>query len=82
MKTISIKELRSNMALIADEVEKGQTYVVIRRSKPAFQIHPYSTAANDEGDWETVVDFTEGGKSKGANIEDVLIALKRVNKSK
>lgn len=76
--TISIKELRNNMAVIASKVEKGESYIVIRRSKPSFKIVPYSY--EDENDWETVIDFTDNGKKKGARITDVLKALKKLNK--
>jgi antitoxin (DNA-binding transcriptional repressor) of toxin-antitoxin stability system len=79
-KTISIKELRNNISAIATKVKNGQSYVVIRRSKPVFKLIPTYFEA-DEAQWETVVDFTEGGKKKGAKIEDVLAALKRLNKS-
>lgn len=77
-KNISIKNFRTNLAEIADEIEDGNTYVIIRRSKPSFKVVPI-TSDNDE-EWETVVDFTDGGKSNGAKIEDVLAILKKLNK--
>ncbi len=77
--TISIKELRNNMSAIANRAEEGNIFVVIRHSKPSFKIIPYAVES-DDGEWETVVDFTEGGKKKGAKIEDVLKAFKRLNK--
>ena len=34
-KDISIKELRENLSDVADRAEKGETFRVIRRSKPS-----------------------------------------------
>ena len=78
-KDISIKELRENLAEIADRVEKGESYRVIRRSKPSFYIVKIDTEAPEEG-WETVVDFTDSGKEAGAPLGDVLKTLKKLKK--
>ncbi|MBP7114085.1 MAG: type II toxin-antitoxin system Phd/YefM family antitoxin [Candidatus Peribacteraceae bacterium] len=78
-KDISIKELRENLASIADRVEKGESYRVIRRSKPSFYILKIDSEAPEEG-WETVVDFTEGGKTKGMPIEDVMKIIKKMRR--
>jgi prevent-host-death family protein len=72
---ISIKELRGNLADVADRVELGMSYTVFRRSKKSFKIVPID---HDE-EWETVVDFTDDGKRKGEKIEDVLRALEELN---
>ncbi len=77
-KSISIKDLRKNMAQIATEVENGQSFKVFRRSKGSFRIVPCSVEENEE--WETIVDFTENGKEKGAEILNVLKILEKMNK--
>jgi len=77
-KDISIKELRTHLADIADRVENGEAFRVIRRSKPSFVIM-HIDADDPHEHWETVVDFTDGGKKKGARAEDVLQALKDLN---
>lgn len=74
MKDISIKELRLNLADIATDVERGAQYRVIRRSKPSFYI--MSTKMDVPEEWETVVDFTEGGKTDGMPIDDVIRVMK------
>lgn len=77
-KDISIKELRAKLAEIADRAESGEAFRVIRRSKPSFII----MHINDEDpteQWETVIDFTEGGKVSGAPAEDVLAALESMD---
>jgi antitoxin (DNA-binding transcriptional repressor) of toxin-antitoxin stability system len=76
-KDISIKELRTHLATIADSVEKGESYRVIRRSKPSFYLLKIDAEAPDE-QWETVVDFTQGGKTNGMPIDDVLTMMKKI----
>ncbi|MDD5751215.1 MAG: type II toxin-antitoxin system prevent-host-death family antitoxin [Candidatus Peribacteraceae bacterium] len=78
-KDISIKELRERLADVADRVEQGESYRVIRRSKPSFYIVKIDADVPEEG-WETVVDFTEGGRTKGVPIEKVLKELRKVQR--
>ena len=78
-KDISIKELRENLSSIADRVEKGESYRVIRRSKPSFFIMSIDAEVPEEG-WETVVDFTDGGKTSGMSGEDVLKIIQKIRK--
>ncbi len=37
---IAMKDLRARLAEVADRVENGTTFTVIRRSKPSFFISP------------------------------------------
>ncbi|MFH1024930.1 MAG: hypothetical protein V1809_16240 [Planctomycetota bacterium] len=39
-KIISMQDIRVSLAAIADEAEAGESFVVIRNSKPAFRIEP------------------------------------------
>lgn len=67
-KIIGVKELRNNLEEYISEINKGQSFTVIKRSKPVFQINPI----DDEGDqWEEVVDFTKIKKG-GIEIGDLL----------
>lgn len=79
-KDISIKELRTNLSEIADRVEQGESYRVIRRSKPSFYLVKIDTDLPEEG-WETVVDFTDGGKTAGMPVEDVVKLIKKIRRS-
>lgn len=79
-KDISIKELRANLSNIADCVEKGESYRVIRRSKPSFYIVKIDAEVPEEG-WETVVDFTDDGKTDGMPAKDVLKLLRKIRQS-
>ena len=77
MKDLSIKELREQLSEIADRAERGESFRIIRRSKPSFIILKIDAEPAEEG-WETVVDFTEGGKKTGMPAKDVLKMLKKL----
>lgn len=64
------KELRENVAKYADRVLRGDSFVVMKRSRPLFKISPV-----DEDGWETVIDFTKLKKSGISAVE----LLKKMN---
>ena len=66
MKTVSLKELRANVVSYAARIQKGESFVVIKRAKPLFKISP----VEDER-WEEVVDFTKIRRG-GVNIDEIL----------
>ena len=73
---VGLKELRENMDEYIDAVKRGEKVTVVRRSKPVFVLqHP----DDDEDQWETVVDFTEGGTKSGPDMRDVLAAIKKMD---
>lgn len=79
MNTISIKNLRENLPSVANAAEKGESFIVYRRSKPCFRIEPIFDEVDPEEDekgWTTIVDFTDGGKRRGEPIQNVIKALK------
>ena len=65
---ISIKELRYHVAKYAARVAKGESFVIVKRSKPLFQISPIDET------WEEVIDFTKI-RHGGVKIEDILSRL-------
>lgn len=68
---IGLKELRANASIYISEVEKGKSFIVVRRSKPVFKISP----AEDESElWERVIDFTKIKKG-GVSAKDILARL-------
>ena len=67
-KIIGLKELRENMEKYAKRVNKGESLLVVRRSKPLFRVSPV------EEEWETVADFTKVRKG-GIPIKDLLSRL-------
>lgn len=76
MKTniLGLKELRENMQKYASLVERGNSFVVVRKSKPIFKIVPPEL----EEQWETVADFTKINKN-GIPAKEVLKALRKLN---
>jgi len=72
---LGLKELRENMQKYASRVEKGESFIVVKKSKPIFKI---SSVDEDEGLWETVVDFTKINKN-GVDAKKVLRALQKLN---
>jgi len=76
MKThiLGLKELRENMQKYTSRVEKGESFLVVKKSKPVFKLVP----AESEEEWETVVDFTKINKN-GVDARKVLQALRKLN---
>ena len=68
--TVSLKELREQFPKYIEAVSKGDSFTVVKRSKPIFQINPVS----DEGSWSTIADFTVIDQD-GVSADDVLKAL-------
>ena len=76
MKThiLGLKELRENMQKYASLVEKGQSFIVVKKSKPVFKIVP----PESEEQWETVADFTKINKN-GVPAKEVLKAFRQLD---
>lgn len=74
---VGLKELRENMDSYISGVQKGKSFIVVRRSQPIFRLTPVD-AWGDEGIWETVVDLTKIKKG-GVSLDDVVSSLKRLN---
>ncbi len=73
-KIIGLKDLRTNLEEYISRINRGESFTVIRRSRPVFKIAPIE----EEGVWETVVDLTEINKG-GVSAREVLKTLKRLN---
>ncbi len=80
MLTISIKDLRKNLATVADQVLTGKSFTVFRRSKPVFKIVPIEENFDEEDGWVDFIDFTEGGEKDGMKAEEFLKILRSVDK--
>ncbi len=73
---IGLKVLRENMNAYISQVEKGQSFLVIKKSKPVFKITPVDEWG-DEGVWKTIVDFSKIRKN-GVSIGEVITALEKL----
>jgi prevent-host-death family protein len=63
---INLKSLRENMNDYVSKVKEGQSFIVLKKSKPLFVISPVN-----DGDWEEVIDFTKIKKG-GVDINELL----------
>ena len=81
---ISMKDFRKSLAAVADAVTKGKTFLVMRRSQPAFMVKPCDFEETEEGlnepGWKTLIDFTEGGKKEGIPADELLKKMKEFEK--
>lgn len=69
-KIVGLRELRENIEHYISQAAKGQSFIVVRRSKPVLKI----SSPADEGLWETVADFTKIRKG-GLPISELLARL-------
>lgn len=68
-KLIGLKEFRENVESYTKKINQGQSFVVLKKSKPIFKISPI-----DEYGWEEVIDFTKIKKG-GVNINELISRL-------
>ncbi len=73
---VGLREFRENTEKYITAVKKNQSFTVLRRSRPVFNIVP-ADVWGDEGSWETVIDFSKIRKN-GVPAQDVLQALARL----
>jgi len=52
---VGLRELRENIESYIAQVKKGESFIVVRRSKPVLRI----SSPDEEELWERVVDFTK-----------------------
>lgn len=77
---IGLKELRQNVSAYAKKVKQGQSFIVVKQSKPLFKISPIIPEADEhyhDPNYETLIDFTKIRKG-GVDARDVLKALKKL----
>lgn len=68
---VGLKELRENINTYISAVERGRSFVVVRKSKPVFKI---SSLTEAEELWESLIDFTKIKKG-GIGINQLLSRL-------
>lgn len=68
---IGLKELRDDMESYISQIEKGNSFLVVRQSRPVFKISP----PDEDADlWEPIIDFTKIKKG-GILIDELLSRL-------
>jgi len=71
---LGLKELRENIEKYVSLIEKGKSFMVVRKSKPLFKI----VSPKSEEQWEIVADFTKINKN-GVNAREILKELHKLN---
>jgi prevent-host-death family protein len=66
---IALKDFRLNAQTYINAVTKGESFVVVKRSRPAFRMEPI------EDKWEMVADFTKINK-QGVDAAEILYAIR------
>lgn len=67
---IALKDLRLNMEEYVQRVKQGQSFIVLKQSKPIFKVAPVDGLEQ----WEEVIDFTKFKKG-GIDIDALLSRL-------
>jgi prevent-host-death family protein len=76
---IGLKDLREHTEKYIEKVQKGSSFVVVRRSEPVFKIAPVD-AWGDEGMWEQIADFSEIDE-RGVEAQEILKSIRKLNES-
>ena len=71
---IGIKELQGNLKRVADAAQRGETFTVVRDSKPVFRIEPIT---GDKKGKYTLKDllsirFNSGEKNLSKRVDEIL----------
>ena len=67
---VGLKEFRLNAAKYISALEKGASFLVIKRSRPAFRLEPVDEV------WETIGDFS-AMRSGGISAQTLMKDLKK-----
>ena len=71
---IGLRELRENTDAYIAAVGKGQSFIVMKRSKPVLKI----TSPDDEDMWEQVANFTTIHRD-GVSARGILREIRKLN---
>lgn len=71
-KIIGLKDLRENLPSYEKKIAAGDSFLVVKKSKPIFRLTPVDQ--EEESLWQDVIDFTKIKKG-GVAIADLLSRL-------
>ena len=69
---IGLKEFREHLGKYEKCIQRGRSFIVMKRSNPIFTIGPIAADG-----WETVIDFTKFRKG-GIPASELITILKRL----
>jgi len=73
-KVVGLRELRENMDKYVERIGKGESFLVLRKSKPVFKIKPVDQWG-DEGHWRNL-DLRDK-KGRGMPIDDAIAMVQK-----
>ena len=74
-KVIGVKEFLKNFSKVAEKVQKGQSFVVVKHLKPLFCIGPTETTPKKKftlADFQKLQTKSKGNKSVSRDIDKIL----------
>ncbi len=71
---VGLRELRENMDIYVDRIGKGESFLVLRKSKPVFKIEPIDKWG-DAGNWDDV-DLRDI-EEKGIKLKEFIELVKK-----
>ena len=72
---LGLKELRLNIDKYIKLIQKGHSFVVVKKSNPVFKLEPIDVWG-DDGVWENVADFSSFMPEGGIPISNLIKKLK------
>jgi len=78
LKIVGLRQLRENMEEYINHVQKGSSFVVVRKSKPIFQINPLKSGFDyHDAIWNLPSGaVVTGHKNLATDIDSILYAKK------
>ncbi len=70
---IGLRDLRENLKSYSEKIAQGNSFMVVKRSKPIFKIIPPFSGKQEEK-WEEAIDFTKIKKG-GVEIDELIARL-------
>ena len=77
---IGLRDLRENTDKYIKAVDRGQSFTIVRRSRPVFKMVPVDQYG-DEGVWKSLVNFRDK-KGRGFPAEKLLALLEKKSHEK
>ncbi len=73
---LKLKDFRLDSETYIRRLDKGESFTVIKRSKPIFKMVPIDD--DEDGMWESIADFTKINPN-GIPVMDFIKALRKLN---
>lgn len=74
---IGIKELQGNLKRVADAAQRGETFTVVRDSKPVFRIEPITVRTGKKYTKKDLasLQFNSGEKDLSKRVDEIVYGV-------